>query len=141
MLAGFAEAQVFLARNKAADIGVPAERRVTAIELTFTGSPFPRGGGRRGGDAVRDGRPPGGHAHGAVPRTRCGMTRRAVCPRLTLPAVQAAGLVAELLSAACEVKLGTKEVERLREVQEGLRKTASLLGGFIRGYKKAVTSQ
>lgn len=111
-----------------------------ASELMFTGSPFPEEEGGEvtmlyamaarledtltvlSADALRD----------DPPRS---------APRLVLPAMQAAGLVAELLSVAGEDEISLEEVKRLREVQEGLRKTASLLGDFIRGYKKAVASQ
>ena len=46
-----------------------------------------------------------------------------------------------LKTARAGDEIATAEVKRLREVQEGQRKTASLLGDFIRMYKKAVASQ
>ncbi|MFF2964823.1 hypothetical protein ACFVT1_39480 [Streptomyces sp. NPDC057963] len=73
---------------------------------------------------------PGGHAHRPVRRRTAGRPA-AHRARVVLPAVQTAGLIAELLSVASEDEIGTAEVKRLREVQERLGKTASLLGDFI----------
>lgn len=97
MLAGFRGAN-FLSRSATAD--VPAERHLVASELMFTGSAFPEEVGgevamlyamaARLEDTLR-----------CCPQKHCGTAPRSV-PRLVLQAMQAAGLVAELLSVAGE---------------------------------------